>query len=122
MHVDEPDSSSHESAVLNQEQGLVVGRDRRRGESRKKFEHLLPVDQISAGQFTEYERMDEHLLFFQNGLQLRDSFSQVVDPHRGVDKNHEERRRRGALIRGSLPPRRASRRALSRAMRARSPS
>jgi hypothetical protein len=48
----------------------------------------------------------------------------VIDPHRRIDQNHflAIRRRRGALRLGSLPPKRASRRAASRSINALSAS
>jgi hypothetical protein len=45
---------------------------------------------------------------------------QMVDPNRGIDQDHPGigRRRAGACSPGSLPPKRASRRALSRSIKA----
>ncbi len=56
--------------------------------------------------------------------QHRVADTKVVDPDRGVDQNHcGSARRRGTVLRsGSVPPSLASRRALSRSIRARNPS
>jgi hypothetical protein len=62
------------------------------------FSHQLSI-------FDEKERLEQRYMLMK-----------MVRPHRRVDKNHDDLRRRGRLSRGSVPPSRASLLAFSRAM------
>jgi hypothetical protein len=79
---------------------------------------------MSDSEFADDEWMDENDTIVEQGAQFRVGFTKMVNPDRGVDKDHRAggRRRGGAFARGSLPPKRANRRALSRSIRAFKPS
>jgi hypothetical protein len=67
--------------------------------------------------------MHEHAPVIQKHGKVRVAVAPVIDPDRGVDQDHAEGRRRGvAFSLGCVLPRRASLRALSRSISARSPS
>src|SRR5205814_9459384 len=89
---------------------------------RAKSEDLWPVTQLATGDFADHEWMSEDLFPFERLNERRYRPVQMIDPDGGIDEDQAGRRRRGAFARGSLPPRRASRLALSRAIRARRPS
>jgi len=80
--------------------------------------------QVSKRDLARDEGMDRYLPALEPYLHRGIAPVQMVDPDRGVGENHRSapRRRGGAFKSGSLPPSRASRRALSRSTRARSAS
>lgn len=49
---------------------------------------LGPVVQIAAGKFADHEWMNNYLTSLQQLDQSRITDAQVVDPDRGIDKNH----------------------------------
>jgi hypothetical protein len=84
----------------------------------KKAHYLVPILDRSAGQFADYERVDQHLAVYQQLLQLRVAPTKVVYPNRSIDKYHADRLL-GTLERLlSVPPKLAKRFALSLAIRA----
>ncbi len=81
----------------------------------------------AASQLADHEIVAPHLSGIQERRQSRVTSAEVIDPHRGVDEYHRERRgterRRGTARRcDSDPPRAARRWALSRLMSASSPA
>jgi hypothetical protein len=86
------------------------------------MEHFLPSGDLSAGHLADDERVRGHFPVFESLDEHRNGLVKMIDPDRRVDENQEGRLLRGVLARGSLPPSRARRRALSRAINARSPS
>lgn len=122
MHVDRPDSLSHQPVPLDEPERFLIGGNDADGEIRKKIEDLPSLSRLAAGKLPDDKWMRHDILIFERFRQPGNALVQMVDPDRCVDENQEERRRRGAFASGSLPLRRARRRALSRAIRARSPS
>jgi hypothetical protein len=124
MDVNVADAPAHQGAPLDVIQRLRVRRHRRRRQFPQKAEHFAAVFQIAARQLAQDERMHQHAALFKGHGQRRCAGTQMIDPNRRVDQDHAdcERRRGTGCNRGSLPPSRARRRALSRSIRALSPS
>jgi len=122
MSIDISDAPSHESVPINEEKDLPIHRESRRWKSGKEAQHFVSVFEISAGQLANDKGMGHHFFVFERIGERSRALPQVINPDGGVDQDHDDRRRRGALARRSLPPRRASLLALSRAMSARRPS
>jgi hypothetical protein len=81
--------------------------------------------EIPASQFTHDERMDQNQAVAQQLGKVVRAFTKVGDPNRGVHQNHACRpgRRLGILrSAGAVPPKAASRRAASRAIKASRPA
>ena len=89
---------------------------------RRNDEITLP--EIAEGEFTGHEGMPEDPSAIEEPAEPGISSLQMTDPDRGVDQYHSGfSRSRGAATRsGWLPPKRASRRALSRSISALSAS
>ena len=122
MGIDVADSFSHQAMVLDEMQRFLIGGHNTGGKRREKSEHLPPPGDLSAGNLTDDERVRCHIPAFQSVSEKRNRLVEMIDPDRGVDEDHEGRRLLGAFARGSLPPSRARRRALSLAINARNPS
>jgi len=95
------------------------------GQRLQHAENLAASAQVSTCQLSDNERMTKSLLIKQQALKTLTSCSEMLDPNRGVYKDHARRRvrRRLRISRSclSVPPRLAKRRALSLAMRVSSP-
>src|SRR5881227_1817993 len=122
MHLDVTDSPSHQAVLFEEAKRLLVVWHDARGKRRNKTENLIAIPDLAAGQFTDDEWMGQDVLTLQCRLERRNALMEMIDPDGCVDEDQEERRLRGAFAPGSLPPRRARRRALSRAISARKPS
>src|SRR5262245_828152 len=127
MHVDEADTAPHQRTPLQEAKRLLVGCHWYRGQAAEQLEHLAPIPEVTAGQLADDEWMRQHTpggeLIGEGGA----SGAEMLHPDRRVDQDQRPfrpfvRRRRGTRSEGSVPPRRASRRALSRSINARSPS
>src|SRR5258708_705738 len=126
VNVDPAQAASRERVPLHEPQDLVVLRPRRLRQSEEQFEDRRAAPKIPERELSEDERMTQDLRVLQKGRESSIPFPEMVDPDRRVDEDHREaergRRRRADRRRGSLPPSAASRRALSRAMRASRPA
>jgi hypothetical protein len=124
MNVDVPDSTPVERSAFDEGQCFVVSRTWRLRKAPKMSQYLAPAANVAAGQLSSDERVDQHFLLLQGRNESQLTAAEVLDPDRRVNEDHTlPGRRRGTdLALGSLPPSRASRRALSREMSARRPS
>src|ERR1700731_4685946 len=124
MRVDITDATAEQPFVPDELQHLRICSRSDQGQVREAAQDRLTLAKMSEGEFTNDKGMRENTAIVEQGAQFRIRFAQMVYPDRGVDKDHRAggRRRGGAFACLSLPPRRASRRALSRSMRAFRPS
>jgi len=124
MRVDEADAAPHQLVPFEKYERFGVSRDSCGRKMSQQLEQLRMVLQIAAHNLADDEWMDAHAACFQRIDEPGVSTAQVVNPHRRIGEDHALADRRLGMGRnvGSLPPRRASRRALSRSMSARSPS
>ena len=124
MHVDPAETSSVNASGANELQDFPVFRHlglRQRGE---QVEEVFAIGQGAAREFPDDERMTEHRATTQQRGEFVILVAQVVYPDRRVRQDHrppDGRRREMGRKSFSLPPRAASRRALSRAINACSP-
>ena len=125
MSVYPADARAREAATLDQLQDLLI---RGEGGARKlvqKIEDLPTSSQMAYGDFADHGRVYRDFGLLEQAGEPLGAVPEVVDPDRGVREDHAcrfgfgaARRRRGWRSRFSLPPSRARRRALSRAIRA----
>ncbi len=91
----------------------------------QKTQELPTLPEVPTSQLTNYKLVTEHQVIVEKRLEACTSGPQMFDPDRGVYQDHaaflERRRRIGSRL-FSVPPSSARRRALSRAIRASSPS
>ena len=122
VHINEADPAPHEGVAFNKEEDLVIigfGDDGQCVQQRYDF---LTVTEIPTGELAQDERMEDGAFSFQQRAEAPARFSEVVNPHRRVDKDHYAVLRRGIrCASGSEPPRAARRCALCRATSASSP-
>src|SRR6266436_3766906 len=87
-------------------------------------QNVVTLSQIAERKLAQHERMPEHPAVFEQRVEYRAGRPEMLDPDRRIDEDHPRFvRRRGISARsGSLPPRRASRRAASRSINALSAS
>lgn len=91
-----------------------------------QFQQLITIVQVATCQFADHHWMHAHPPLCQQLIEPLVAMPQMIDPDRGIDKNHiasqPDRRLEIGSSPGSLPPRAARRRALSRSIRAFRPS
>src|SRR6266702_2702473 len=93
--------------------------NRRFGQILQCAQHDVALLQVAHSQFANDQWMREHLPPLKQLLQCDVALAEVIDPNRSIDQDHFAVRRRVTGINsGSLPPRLASRRALSRSISA----
>jgi hypothetical protein len=115
-----PDATTHQILLLDEEQGFVF---RGRCQSRqglKQAKDFGPVAQVAARQFADHEVVDADGFVLEQADKSWITVAQVVDPDRCIDQYHRLPSRRRATLSsfGSVAPKRARRRALSRWIRA----
>ena len=120
MRIQVADAGPEQFFAADEVQNLVVTGDKRLGQLAQITQYGVALAEISQGQLTNDEWMRQHLPVVEQSRQKRVATSQVVDPNRRVDENHAGAvcRRGTGEIPGSLPPSRASRRAVSRSTNA----
>jgi hypothetical protein len=109
--------------VDEMEHFVLCGRDGL-GQNLQSAQNEAALPQITQRKLAYHKRMNQNLSGVEQmhkGLLAR---AQMIDPHRRVDQYHFRlgRRRRGVVRLGSLPPKRANRRAPSRSIKALSAS
>jgi hypothetical protein len=118
------DTRSVQAFLVDQPEHLVIFGHHRLGETAQQRDDLVTVAQVQQRQLSSHPGMRQHRVALEQTDQSGVSPAEVVDPNRGVDQYLRGRgRRRGTWARdGWVPPSRASRRALSRSIRAASAS
>ncbi len=129
VNVEPSETGTHQAVVLDEREPLIVLDNRRLGKAAQEHQDLCTVAEVPTGELTDDERVAFHLTVVQKLCQGRIATPKVVDPHRGIDEHQrptgeELRGRRLGIERkpGWEPPRAAKRRAVSRAISARSPA
>ena len=91
----------------------------------EQIKNLSPVCHLAAGELADDKGMPEDVSAFKKFHEARDACPEMIDPNRGIDENHGDQA--AGRLRGmgrsffSVPPNLASRRLLSREIRASSP-
>jgi hypothetical protein len=125
MDIDIAKPSSHELAVLYEEQDLFMRSGLSPGERLEKLKDFSSPCHASAGQLADDKGVDEDFSAFKKFREAGDARPEMIDPNRGIDENHGDQA--VGRLRGmgrsffSVPPSLASRRLLSRAINASSP-
>jgi len=123
MNVDVANAPSHQSATIDKLKRFIFGSYRRQWKLAHQRKNLRAAFQIAARKLAKNERMHQHQSIVQRVEKMRLAATEVVDPHRRVDQDHDLWRRRGiALSCVSLPPSLAKRLALSRSISALNPA
>jgi hypothetical protein len=124
MRIDIPDAAPEQGLTLDEMQYLGVRGDGGLRQLSQGVENHLALPQSAERQLAGHERVAEDLCPLEQPAKRIVAGAQMVDPDGGIDQDQRERgRRRGIDFRfGSLPPRRAKRRALSRSINALSAS
>jgi hypothetical protein len=116
VHVNKTESPAHESVAFDEEQDLVVIRLWRRGQGVQQRDDFFSVSQVPARELPDHERMDHNLFQIEKLREELRGNSQVVDPNRSVDQDHDANLRLGmGRACFSVPPSAANRWALFRA-------
>ena len=124
MDVNVPDTTPKQFKLINEMQDFWLGGDVGTRQIREGSQHHLALAQVAQSEFANHKRMGEnHAGVEQFGERLVMP-TQMIDPDGRIHQDHARagRRRGGASKAGSLPPKRANRRALSRSIRALSAS
>jgi hypothetical protein len=120
MRIDVADASAVEPEVIYEAQDLIVTCDVGSGQILQIGENGFTLAQNSQSKLADNEGMGENHPAIQQFRQFRVAVPQMVYPDRRVDQDHLRVDRRRGTFRSafSLPPSLASRRALSRSIRA----
>ena len=120
MRIDEADAVAEQPMQLNEPNQLIVGDRIGHGQIEQQADQDGALPQAAEGDLANHKGMSEDETVFEKALERRLLFAEMIDPDRAIDKDHcIAGRRRGAGSRpGSVPPRRARRRALSRSIKA----
>jgi hypothetical protein len=124
MNVNDANPASHNPTHFDEMSRLVIRRAWRDRELLEKIENFAAVPNVAARKLSDHERVNQNRIAFQRSDKRPISSTEMIHPYGRIDENHASAGRRlGIAFRpGSLPPSLASRRALSRAIRARRPS
>lgn len=116
MRIHVPDALAHQRSLFDEPEDFAIGRLGRGGQRAEQFKHTASIVQAAASELADDEGMSQNIAEFQSCSQGGHTAPKMIDPDRGIDQNHAatERRRGTGRKPGSVPPRRASRRALSR--------
>ena len=119
MCIDIADARAGKCLDLDKSKNLVVGRDQGFRQFFQIRQDLAAIRESAECQFPDNERMGKNLPLLEKFDETRIVSTKMINPDRRVDQDHNSTLRRGTSFRsGSLPPRRASRRALSLSMSA----
>jgi hypothetical protein len=120
MRVDVPDAKGERRVLVDEMQNLVICGDRHPRQVRQRTENKITLPQIPQRKFADHEGMHHNLTPLEKIAEGFVAGTQMVDPNGSIDQDHafSDRRRRTGLRSGSLPPKRAKRRAASRSINA----
>lgn len=118
VNIDQPESSSGQGVLLDKEQDLVILYPMDCLKGMQQRQDFLPIRKITAGQLPNHKWVNGYLAIVQQFCEPGRSRAKVIDPHRGVDEDHQRGRRlETGRSAGSLPPSLDKRRADSRAIK-----
>jgi hypothetical protein len=118
VNVDVSKTTTRQQITVDEFQNFLVGRHNGGGKIAQRIQYLAPIAQIPDSDFANHERMRQDPARRQEQRHSCALTSQMLDPNRGIDKDHRERRRGTGRSWGSVPPSRANRRAASRSTNA----
>jgi hypothetical protein len=120
VSVNEADATSEQRASIDEGDDFFVVRNRRLRQIRQIAQNPAAPAQIPEREFSPQERMPQDHPISEHSHEKGVALAKIIDPDGGVDEDQPGAdRRRGIGFRsGSLPPRRASRLALSRSISA----
>jgi hypothetical protein len=122
VHVYKTNAASHDGVPLKKDKNFIVIGFRGKRQGMQQGNNLLPVLEIATCKLPDNKRVEKHFLLLKQIGEAATFLSEVINPYRGVDKDHYTALRRGTRFApGSLPQRAAKRRALWREMSASSP-
>jgi hypothetical protein len=104
VRVDEPDSSTVESPVLDEHQNLVVPGLTRPRQGVEELDDFVPTCEGAAGEVTDHEWMTHDRARLQEHGHVAIAVPQVVDPNRCIDEDHRGRRSTRPAPAGHLGP------------------
>lgn len=120
MSLDQPNAAAVKMPLVDEGEDFFMRGLAGPSRGGEEFEDLMPPKKRSAGEFTDYERVADHVAGFQPGRQLAVIPPQMVDPDRCIAEDHfgflqPGLRREATRALRSEPPRTASFLAASRA-------
>jgi hypothetical protein len=120
VSIDVTDPQTGKRMAVNETERFVVARCGRLRKIQQRIDNNLPLAQRAERDFTDDVRMRQHFAPLEELAEDYIARTKMIDPDRRIDQDHlaDGRRRGTSLSRGSLPPSRASRRALSRSINA----
>jgi len=124
VSIDIADAAPKEFPLVNEMEHLRIRGNVDLRQFAHGAKHSVAPTQIAERQFPDDERVRHHLPAVEEPRQAAVADTQMVDPDRGIDQDHlaADRRRGTGFKAGSVPARRANRRALSRSISALSAS
>ena len=120
MYVHQSNAPARKMPALDKLEYLFIVSDNGSREGGKQVENRPAMANVPERDFTQDERVGRNFGLLKSMNKGRYACAQMVHPDRSVDEDHAPcvpRRGIGAIC-GSLPPRRASLRALSRSIKA----
>ena len=115
VHIDRAEPAAPEAFAIDEVDELLAAQRRQPGEATEGRGYL-----IAGGEGTQCQHLDDAVVRRSTVVEKQSAEgglrpAQVICPHRGVDEDHaaESRCRGAAVADGSVPPKAASRRALS---------
>jgi hypothetical protein len=88
MNIDVSDASPIKRPTVDETQDFCVGRDCGAGKTRQHPQHEVALVKIAKSDFADHEWMSQRLAALKQSNERRVAFSQMVDPDRGIDKDH----------------------------------
>src|SRR5258706_6537309 len=124
MGIDIADTQAEQLLPIDIGKRLSIAGDHCLRQILQGIQDHITLTQAAHRQFANNERVGQHAPTVQQAGKLCAVAAQMIDPYRTVDQDHAgSARRRGAAVAfGSVPPSKASRRALSRSISALSAS
>ena len=124
MGIDISDAAPKQPVLVDEMQNFGISGDAGLRQIHQCVQHDFTLTQVAQGQLADDKRMGQDRSSLEQRGERLLACAKMGDPNRRIDQDHADvgRRRGGAFRRGSLPPSRASRRALSRSIRALSAS
>jgi hypothetical protein len=122
--IDIADANPLKLMSINEFQNLLVGGDTRLRQSMQLAYSKMTLLQIAQGELANHKGMRENGSDIEQAHKDLVRGAQMMHPDGRIDQDHAgfERRLLGVLSAGSVPPKRARRRALSRSIKALSAS
>ena len=118
------DAAPEQRGMVYEAQDLRIRGGAGSRKTRQHPQYEFALTQVAQSELADNEWMCQRCASFEQLRKGRVTVAEMLDPNRRIDQDHApaDRRLGGALRSGSVPPRRAKRRALSRSISALSAS